>query len=63
MDVDLVLENGFSPDCLNVMMTGRASLRYWDGRNQAGAPVAEGINFASVSTGRNTITAKVAILR
>ncbi len=31
MDVQLVLENGLSPDCLNVMMTGRSSLKYWDG--------------------------------
>ncbi len=35
MDVELVLENGLSPDCLNVMMTGRASLTYWDGSDTA----------------------------
>jgi hypothetical protein len=33
VDIEIALENGLSPDCLDVMLTGRQSLRYWDGQD------------------------------
>ncbi|MFH1219760.1 MAG: FlgD immunoglobulin-like domain containing protein [Candidatus Eisenbacteria bacterium] len=32
-DIDIQIENGLSPDCLGVMMTGKRALKYWDGQD------------------------------
>ena len=36
-DVDLEIENGFSPDCLLATLWGRETLRYWDGADTSWA--------------------------
>jgi hypothetical protein len=33
VNIDIEVENGLTPDCLGVMMSGKKALRYWDGED------------------------------
>jgi hypothetical protein len=75
VQIEMALENGLSPDCLDVMLTGRhvrtltasqigePGVFRWDGLNRDGQPVAGGVYFVRVSLGSRHLTGKIAILR
>jgi hypothetical protein len=55
MDVELGLENGLCPDCLGVMMTGRESLRYWDGNDTSSVFTTAMPGVVNVTSGKGLV--------
>jgi hypothetical protein len=55
LDIELVLENGLSPDCLTVMMAGRASLKYWDGSDTSSVFAQSMPGVVNVASGKGLL--------
>ncbi|MFZ1947210.1 MAG: FlgD immunoglobulin-like domain containing protein, partial [bacterium] len=55
LTADLLVENGLSPDCLEVMLTGRAALTYWDGEDTSSVFTAGMRGVANVVSGRGLL--------
>jgi hypothetical protein len=51
MDVDMETENGLCPDLMEIMMTGRESLKYWDGVDTSSVHAAWTRGVLNVTTG------------
>jgi hypothetical protein len=55
LTADLLVENGLSPDCLDVMLTGRRALTYWDGEDTSSVFVAGTRGVANAVSGRGLL--------
>jgi hypothetical protein len=55
LDIELMVENGLSPDCAEVMMKGRDALRYWDGEDTSSVLIGPMPGVVNVLSGKGLL--------
>lgn len=55
VEIEIALENGLSPDCRGVMLTGRQSLRYWDGQDTSSVFIPSMRGVTNVESGKGLL--------